>query len=131
MEYKQDVSRAFLSSTGAMVPQNKLHKLVMVSGDDRVAELIQELSTDNKQYPPTDVVVTPLATGSKEYIDWVKLQTQKKDSSTAFFNIQPTVTEIPQDVTNLLEDTQIMEKVDLDDDLDIDQDDEDENQIFG
>lgn len=87
MEYKQDISRAYLSSTGAMVPVNKLHKLVMVSGDDRVAELISELSTDDKSYPPTDVVVTPLATGSKDYIDWVKLQTMKRDTSTAFFNI--------------------------------------------
>lgn len=35
---------------------------------------------------PFDLVVTPLATGSKDYIDWVKLQTLKKDDSTAFFN---------------------------------------------
>lgn len=36
-------------------------------------------------------------------------------------------TEIPQDVTDLLEDTKIMEKVDLDEDLDITNEDEDEN----
>jgi hypothetical protein len=34
------------------------------------------------------LVVVPLATGSKEYITWVKTQTLKKDPSTAFFNEQ-------------------------------------------
>ena len=117
MEYKQDISRAYLSPSGAMVPVNGVHKLVMVSGDDRIAELITELSPNStdKQGPPTDVLVTPLATGSKEYIDWVKTQTLKKDASTAFFNMPPPKIkeEIPQDVTDLLEDTKIMEKVDL------------------
>jgi hypothetical protein len=133
MEYKQDISRAYLSPSGAMVPMNGVHKLVMVSGDDRIAELITELSPNNtdKQGPPTDVLVTPLATGSKEYIDWVKTQTLKKDASTAFFNMPPPIIkekeEIPQDVTDLLEDTKIMEKVDLDEGLDITTDDEDEN----
>jgi hypothetical protein len=133
MEYKQDISRAYLSPSGAMVPVNGVHKLVMVSGDDRIAELITELSPNNtdKQGPPTDVLVTPLATGSKEYIDWVKTQTLKKDASTAFFNMPPPIIkekeEIPQDVTDLLEDTKIMEKVDLDEGLDITTDDEDEN----
>jgi uncharacterized protein involved in tolerance to divalent cations len=73
LEYKQDISRTFLSSTGTIVPQNNLHKLVMVTSDNRVAELIQVLSSSDKQYPPVDVVVIPLATGSKEYIEWVKL----------------------------------------------------------
>jgi len=131
MEYKQDISRAYLSPSGAMVPVNGVHKLVMVSGDDRIAELITELSPNStdKQGPPTDVLVTPLATGSKEYIDWVKTQTLKKDASTAFFNMPPPKIkeEIPQDVTDLLEDTKIMEKVDLDEDLDINSEDEDEN----
>ena len=39
-------------------------------------------------YPAFDAVVTPLATGSKEYITWVKTQTLKKDGGTAFFNEQ-------------------------------------------
>lgn len=75
MEYKQDISRAYLSPTGSMVPVNGLHKLVMVTSDDRVAELITELSGSNsteRNGPPIDVLVTPLATGSKEYIDWVR-----------------------------------------------------------
>jgi len=32
------------------------------------------------------LVVVPLATGSKEYIEWVKQQCLKKDDATAFFN---------------------------------------------
>ena len=39
--------------------------------------------------PIFDVLVTTLATASKEYSDWVKLQTLKKDPTTAFFNIGP------------------------------------------
>ena len=68
-----------------MVQMQNMHKIVMVTGDDRVAELIEEVNdynhgyccnktsqTDNA-YPAFDMVVTPLATGSKEYISWVKL----------------------------------------------------------
>ena len=33
--------------------------------------------------------MTPLATGSKEYIKWVQEQTLKKDPQQAFFNIRP------------------------------------------
>lgn len=60
----------------------------MVTGDDRVAELIEEINLGLKN-SLFDVLVTTLATSSKEYGDWVKLQTQKKDPSTAFFNIGP------------------------------------------
>jgi hypothetical protein len=60
--------------------------VVMVTGDDRVAELIEEIALGMHD-PQFDVLVTTLAISSKEYGDWVKLQTQKKDPSTAFFNI--------------------------------------------
>lgn len=67
------------------------HKLVMISSDDRIAEVIEEVADFMARFNepiPFDLVVTPLATGSKEYIEWVKLQTLKKDDSTAFFNVQ-------------------------------------------
>lgn len=67
------------------------HRLVMISSDDRIAEVIEETAlfmAKFKEPIPFDLVVTPLATGSKEYIEWVKLQTLKKDDSTAFFNVQ-------------------------------------------
>jgi len=81
----------YLGKNGAMSPTNELHKLVMVTSDDRVAELIEEVANHDPnhfKYPAFDLVVIPLATGSKEYITWVKTQTLKKDGGTAFFNEQ-------------------------------------------
>lgn len=52
------------------------HKLVMISSDDRIADVIEEVATFMARFKepiPFDLVVTPLATGSKEYIEWVKL----------------------------------------------------------
>ena len=60
----------------------------MVTSDDRVAELIEEIGLGLKN-PYFDVLVTTLATSSKEYSQWVKLQTLKKDPHTAFFNQGP------------------------------------------
>ena len=88
-EYKSHLNRHYLTPKGAMVPIQDLHKIVMVTSDDRVAELIEEVAAHDPnhwRYPAFDVVVLPLATGSKEYIGWVKTQTLKRDPSTAFFN---------------------------------------------
>jgi len=65
--------------------------MTFVTSDDRVAEVIETAATwtassDDKRSISFDTVVIPLATGSKDYIEWVKLQTLKKDDSTAFFN---------------------------------------------
>ena len=60
----------------------------MVTSDERVAELIETVAryNPNKEiYPAFDLVVTPLASGSQNYIEWVKLQTIKKDYDTNFF----------------------------------------------
>lgn len=72
----------------------------MLTSDDRVAEAIEECATfyaksGNKghhMYPVFDLIVTPLVTGSKEYIEWVKLQTQPRDASASFFNKQANLT---------------------------------------
>ena len=71
----------------------------MITTDDRVAEVIQkatkfigeeEHSHFNKgEQIPFDLVVTPIATGSKDYIQWVKKQCIKKDSAAAFYNTGP------------------------------------------
>ncbi len=48
----------------------------MISSDDRIADVIEEVATFMARFKetiPFDLVVTPLATGSKEYIEWVKL----------------------------------------------------------
>lgn len=55
----------------------------MVTSDERVAELIETVAKYNpntEKYPAMDLVITPLATGSKNYIEWVKLQTIKNDA---------------------------------------------------
>jgi len=65
------------------------HHLIMVTSDDRVAEVIEEVAawTNAKTGDvPFDLVVTPLATGGKEYIEWVKVQSLKRDDEAAFFN---------------------------------------------
>lgn len=67
------------------------HHVTMVTSDDRVAEAIEETAAYYKEQQikegvPFDLVVIPLMSGSKDYIDWVKLQTLKKDDSAAFFN---------------------------------------------
>lgn len=62
-----------------MNPTTNVHKIVMVAGDDRVAELIEAIikfgcvDCNGSHNPPYDVLVTPLATGSKEYLEWVVL----------------------------------------------------------
>lgn len=70
---------------------NDYTKLVMVTSDDRVPELIEHVAQfgiNHRQYPAFDLVVTPIATGSTEYIEWVKLQTMKKAGQAAFYNIK-------------------------------------------
>lgn len=66
--------------------------MIFVTSDDRVAEVIEEVAawTNTKKGDvPFDLMVTPLATGSKDYIEWVKVQTLKKDDDTAYFNEKP------------------------------------------
>lgn len=89
-DLKQDVKKSW-NNHGSFKYDVYRHKLVMISSDDRIAEVIEETAVFMSRFKepiPFDLVVTPLATGSKEYIEWVKLQTLKKDESTAFFNVQ-------------------------------------------
>lgn len=86
------VKRSFVRNGGLDYDSNR-HHLTFVTSDDRVAEVIETAATwseeqQKKEGIPFDLVVVPLATGSKEYIEWVKQQTLKKDESAAFFNEQ-------------------------------------------
>ena len=59
-----------------LIQDDSRHRLTFLSSDDRIAELIEEAATFMAGFHesvPFDLVVTPLATGSKEYIEWVKL----------------------------------------------------------
>ena len=58
-----------------MAHRNQIHRLTGVTGDDRVSELIEEIAgagVDDKDVP-FDFIVTVLATGSPDYIEWIKL----------------------------------------------------------
>jgi hypothetical protein len=68
-----------------------LHRIRAVTNDDRVAEVIEECAKHGlggEGGIPFDVIVTPLATGSPDYIEWVKLQTMKKEDDVAFYNME-------------------------------------------
>ena len=76
----------------------------MVTSDDRVAQLVEEIAHGLKN-PYFDVLVTTLATASTEYSNWVKLQTLKKDPTTAFFNKGPK-DEVKHEIETTFEDNQ-------------------------
>lgn len=84
-----DSAKKSWSNNHKVTWDDQRHKITMLTSDDRVAEAIEEVAAFMAGFHesvPFDLVATPLATGSKEYIEWVKLQTLKKDDSTAFFN---------------------------------------------
>lgn len=86
----QNVKKSWLNKSKIKYDDTR-HSLRFVSSDDRIAEAIEEVAAFMAGFHepiPFDMVVTPLATGSKDYIEWVKTQTLKKDDSTAFFNQQ-------------------------------------------
>jgi len=66
------------------------YKIVGVTADNRVAELIEEvagfLNADPAKPEKFDMVVYTLSTGSPDYIEWVKNQTEVVDSSESAFN---------------------------------------------
>lgn len=89
------IERDFVSNPTAdlseMARRHNVHRITGVTSDDRVAELIEEVYANGVDDPdvPFDFIITVLATGSPDYIDWVKLQTMKKDPSVAFYNEDP------------------------------------------
>ena len=59
-------------------------KVHMITTDKKVPALIKFLKKHNPnedEYLPTDLVTTPVNSGSEEYFDWVKKQVEKPDSS--------------------------------------------------
>lgn len=88
------VKRTYIKNSH-MVSDESIHHITMVTSDDRVAEVIEEAAAWTKQETksngvPFDLMVTPLSTGSKDYIEWVKTQTLKKDDGASFFNEKST-----------------------------------------
>lgn len=62
-----------------------------VTNDDRVAELVEEVARHSigSAKVPFDCVIAALVNGSPDYIEWIKLQTMKKDDKLAHYNIRP------------------------------------------
>lgn len=71
--------------------RNKNHRLMGVTSDLRVGELIERIATHKvgSEKIPFDTIIVPLINASPDYIEWVKEQTMKKDPEPAFFNLQP------------------------------------------
>ena len=79
-------------TNGKVVDAGKTFKVIGVTSDDRVAELIEELNSLNPNKATVqnyNIVVYTLATGSVEYLKWVKEQTLPHDPELAFFNETP------------------------------------------
>lgn len=117
-DYQHGISRRYLKD-GKMTFEEQQHSLVMITSDDRVAELIEEVANTpaNKTSNPGyfDLVVSPLATGSKEYIKWVKEQTmQVLADAPAFYNQKAETTVKPK--TETVEDSKKKDDGDDDDD---------------
>lgn len=77
---------------GKIVDAGKTYKIIGVTSDDRVAQLIEEINSINPNKVSVqnyNVVVYTLATGSVEYLKWVKEQTLPHDPELAFFNEAP------------------------------------------
>jgi hypothetical protein len=68
-----------------------LHRIRAVTNDDRVAEVVEECATAGigSFKVPFDCIIVPLINGSPDYIEWIKLQTMKKDDQLAFYNVDP------------------------------------------
>lgn len=51
------------------------HRISGVTNDDRVAELIETCAKAGvgSDKIPFDIIITPLITGSPDYIEWIKL----------------------------------------------------------
>lgn len=65
------------------ISQDNLVKLQVVTADSRIPDLLRFIKKENPntkdQDIPPDLVATQLNAGSKEYIDWIKLQSKPVD----------------------------------------------------
>lgn len=87
-----NIRREFITNADQTFEHREnVHRITGVTKDERVAELIEEISAHKigSDLVPFDAIITPLINASPDYIDWVKLQTMKKDFNVAFYNIDP------------------------------------------
>jgi len=76
---------------GKLKHREEQHRISGVTNDDRVAELIEMVAAHNigSADVPFDCIITPIINGSPDYLEWIELQTMKKDPALAHYNINP------------------------------------------
>lgn len=93
--YKVTLKRDFITNPDLhdWVHRDENYRITGVTNDDRVAELIEEAALHRKSIGsaevPFDMIIVPMINASPDYIDWIKLQTMKKDGELAHYNMEP------------------------------------------
>lgn len=99
-DFKQqnvDLKRRFLSQDqedhdwGHIKHRDEQHQVIGVTNDDRVADLVEMVAAHNvgSAAVPFNCIITPIINGSPDYLEWIELQTMKKDQDLAYYNINP------------------------------------------
>lgn len=67
------------------------HRVIGVTNDDRVAELVEMIAAENvgSAEVPFDCIITPIINGSPDYLEWIELQTMERNADLAYYNINP------------------------------------------
>lgn len=65
--------RKFLTGkTADLTIKDRAHRIRGVTNDDRVAELVEEIAKHSVDMGSSfDAIITPLASGSPDYIEWI------------------------------------------------------------
>ena len=94
VEVMTNVAQRIYRGIDRSVVQKNDFKVFGVTSDDRVAELIEEVANhvgaDQEKPEDFDMVVYVLSTGSPDYLEWVKNQTEAQETAEdSFQDIKP------------------------------------------
>lgn len=73
-----------IKSGRGTIMRDTVQRVVMITSDDRVAELIEEV-VDITHNENSDILVRQMTAASKEYNKWAALQTEALDDSNAYY----------------------------------------------
>ena len=90
--FKHPTYRSF-SKRGHQIVEDGEHKVIMVTSDDRQKDLVTSVGNflNNEKF---DLIFIPIATGNKNYIEWVSNQTIKPSAAQKALSQE---TEVPDD----------------------------------
>ena len=71
-------------NAGSNISKDTVHRVVAITTDDRVAELIEEV-VDITKNENSDILIRQMTAASKEYNKWSVLQTEAQDDSMAYY----------------------------------------------